>query len=122
MCENSHFKRHQLLHDKVRPVLLQNASAFFVTEYYEYKYEMQQLFYIKVRKSSFITKCVSFFLLKSATSSVISSALDILVRRSYKVRRNKPKALDIPHCIHIFSPLYSVPIFSQVGIPPGVFC
>ena len=63
---------------------------------------MQQLFYIKVRRQVLLQSAL-VFLLKSATSSVISSAPDILVQRSYKVRGNKPKALGIPHCIHIFS-------------------
>ena len=72
---------------------------------------MQQLFTSKC-ESQVLLQIALVFLLKSATSSVTSSAPDILVQRSYKVRRNKPKALDIPHGIHIFFPLYSVSIFN----------
>ena len=77
--------------------------------------------------SFFTSKCESqvllqsalVFLLKSATSSVISSAPDILVQRSYKVRR---KGFGHSSLHSHFFPLYSVSIFSQVGIPPGIFC
>ena len=117
--------------------LILKGISFYITKCDQYYYKMrlpflsQSAMSISMKYNSFFTsKCESqvllqsalVFLLKSATSSVISSAPDILVRRSYKVRRNKPNALDIPHCIHIFFPLYSVPIFNQVGIPPGIFC
>lgn len=116
--------------------LILKGISFYITKCDQYYYKMR-LPFLSQSAMSISMKCTSFFtskcksqvllqssliLLKSATSSVTSSASDILVQRSCKVRRKKPKALDIPHCIHIFFPLYSVPIFSQVGIPPGIFC
>ena len=121
MCENSHFKRHQLLHYKVRPVLLQNASAF-----------------LSQSAMSSSMKCNSFFASKCESQVLLQSALVFFIKKCdvkcyFKcawylsatiVQSTKEQTKGFGHSsLHShFFPLHSVSIFSQVGIPPDIFC